>query len=89
MVPWRKPLRGRQWNRRPLPRCRFLSGLPKRKLVSAAQLAAANAVEFGMPLMDVSVFDANQNAVKLVSEELLQKYQVLPLFKRGNRLFVG
>lgn len=42
-----------------------------------------------MPLMDVSAFDASQNAVKLVSEELLQKYQVLPLFKRGNRLFVG
>lgn len=46
-----------------------------KKLVSAPQLAAANAVEFGMPLMDVSVFDASQNAVKLVSEELLQKYQ--------------
>lgn len=60
----------------------------EKKLVTAAQLAAANAVEFGMPLMDVSVFDASQNAMKLVSEELL-KYQVLPLFKRGNRLFVG
>ncbi len=61
----------------------------EKKLVSAAQLAAANAVEFGMPLMDVSSFDASQNAIKLVSEELLQKHQVLPLFKRGNRLFVG
>ena len=27
--------------------------------------------------------------MKLVSEELLQKHQVLPLFKRGNRLYVG
>jgi len=61
----------------------------EKKLVSAAQLAAANAVEFGMPLLDVSAFDSSQNAVKLVSEELLQKHQVLPLFKRGNRLFVG
>jgi len=61
----------------------------EKKLVSAAQLAAANAVEFGMPLLDVSAFDASQNALKLVSEELLQKHQVLPLFKRGNRLFVG
>lgn len=61
----------------------------EKKLVTAAQLAAANAVEFGMPLLDVSVFDANQSAIKLVSEELLQKHQVLPLFKRGNRLFVG
>ncbi|MFC6840199.1 type IV-A pilus assembly ATPase PilB [Xanthomonas theicola] len=61
----------------------------EKKLVTAAQLAAANAVEFGMPLMDVSVFDANQHAMKLVSEELLHKHQVLPLFKRGTRLFVG
>jgi type IV pilus assembly protein PilB len=61
----------------------------EKKLVTAAQLAAANAVEFGMPLLDVSVFDASQSALKLVSEELLQKHQVLPLFKRGNRLFVG
>lgn len=61
----------------------------EKKLVTASQLAAANAVEFGMPLLDVSAFDASQNAVKLVSEELLQKHQVLPLFKRGNRLFVG
>ncbi|HYQ25200.1 type IV-A pilus assembly ATPase PilB [Stenotrophomonas sp.] len=59
------------------------------KLVSASQLAAANAVEFGMPLFDVSTFDASQNAMSLVSEELLRKHNVLPLFKRGGRLFVG
>ena len=63
--------------------------LTDKKLVTAAQMAAANALEFGMPLIDVSVFDANQSAVKLVSEELLRKHQVLPLYKRGTRLFVG
>ncbi len=63
--------------------------LADKKLVSAASMAAANAMEFGMPLMDVSTFDANQNAMKLVSEELLRKHQVLPLFKRGGKLFVG
>ncbi|KRG69959.1 type IV-A pilus assembly ATPase PilB [Pseudoxanthomonas dokdonensis] len=61
----------------------------EKKLVSPPQLAAANAIEFGMPLLDVTAFDANQSAIKLVSEELIQKHQVLPLFKRGNRLFVG
>lgn len=61
----------------------------EKKLATAAQLAAANSVEFGMPLLDVSAFDASQSAMKLVSEELLQQHQVLPLFKRGNRLFVG
>ena len=61
----------------------------EKKLVTAAQLAAANALEFGMPLLDVSVFDGTQNAIALVSEELLRKHRVLPLFKRGGKLFVG
>jgi len=63
--------------------------LADKKLVTAAHMAAANAMEFGMPLMDVSVFDGNQSAIKLVSEELLRRHQVLPLFKRGGKLFVG
>ncbi|WP_374012262.1 type IV-A pilus assembly ATPase PilB [Pseudoxanthomonas koreensis] len=60
-----------------------------KKLVGAAQLAAANAIEFGMPLLDASTFDPAQNAMKLVSDELVQKHHVLPLFKRGGKLFVG
>jgi len=61
----------------------------EKKLVTAAQLAAANALEFGMPLLDVNVFDSAQSAISLVSEELLRKHHVLPLFKRGGKLFVG
>ena len=61
----------------------------EKKLVTPAQLAAANALEFGMPLLDVTVFDPNQSAISLVSEELLRKHHVLPLFKRGGKLFVG
>lgn len=61
----------------------------EKKLVTPAQLAAANALEFGMPLLDVGVFDANQSAISLVSEELLRKHHVLPLFKRGGKLFIG
>ena len=61
----------------------------EKKLVLPGQLAAANAIEFGIPLLDVSAFDPAHNALKLVSDELLQKHQVLPLFKRGNRLYVG
>lgn len=70
--------------RQPLP-----TWFAQNKVVGAAQLAAANAVEFGMPLFDVSTFDASQNAMSLVSEELLRKHNVLPLFKRGGKLFVG
>lgn len=63
--------------------------LREHKLVTASQMAAAQSVEFGMPIMDPSAMDGQASAVKLVSEELLQKHLVLPLFKRGARLFVG
>ncbi|GAB6195790.1 type IV-A pilus assembly ATPase PilB [Lysobacter xanthus] len=63
--------------------------LSDRRLVSAASMAAANSVEFGVPLLDAMAFDPGQSAIKLVNEELLRKHNVLPLFKRGNRLFVG
>ncbi|TAK40062.1 MAG: type IV-A pilus assembly ATPase PilB [Lysobacteraceae bacterium] len=59
------------------------------RLVAPVQLAAANSVEFGIPIFDVSAMDPAQSAIKLVSEELVRKHSVLPLFKRGNRLFVG
>ncbi|WP_313445264.1 type IV-A pilus assembly ATPase PilB [Stenotrophomonas indicatrix] len=70
--------------RQPLP-----TWFAQNKVVGAAQLAAANSLEFGMPLFDVSTFDSSQNAMNLVSEELLRKHNVLPLFKRGGKLFVG
>ena len=65
------------------------SYLRENKLVSSAQMAAANSIEFGMPLFDPSTMDGSQSAIKLVTEELLSKHNVIPLFKRGNRLFVG
>jgi type IV pilus assembly protein PilB len=63
--------------------------LREHKLVTAAQMAAANSIEFGMPVFDPTAMDDSQHALKLVREDLLQKHGVLPLFKRGNKLFVG
>jgi len=63
--------------------------LSDKRLVTMAQLAAANSHEFGIPLFDVVALDPNQSAIKLIDEELVRKHSVLPLFKRGNRLFVG
>ena len=60
-----------------------------KKLVSPGALAAAHSLEFGMPLVDPLAIDPSQSAIALVKEELLRKHHVLPLFKRGTRLFVG
>ncbi|WP_425494075.1 type IV-A pilus assembly ATPase PilB [Lysobacter soli] len=63
--------------------------LAEKRLVSSTQLAAANSVEFGVPLFDVGAFDPGQSAIKLVNETLVRKHQILPLYRRGNRLFIG
>ncbi len=63
--------------------------LREQKLVTPSQMAAANSIEFGMPLFDPTVMDPSQSAIRLVKDELLHKHHVLPLFKRGGRLFVG
>lgn len=65
------------------------SYIAERKLATPAALAAAHSVEFGMPLIDPLAIDPTQAAVSLVKEELLRKHQALPLYRRGNRLFVG
>lgn len=65
------------------------SYLAEHRLATSAQLAAANSIEFGVPLFDPSALDPSQSAVRAISEELIRKHSALPLFKRGNKLFIG
>ena len=63
--------------------------ISEQRLVTSAQMAAANSFEFGMPIFDAGSLDPTQSAIKLVNEELVRKHSALPLFKRGGKLFVG
>src|SRR5699024_2447639 len=63
--------------------------LIENKLVAPVQLAAANSIEFGMPIFDLASMDPAQSAISLVGEELVRKHAAIPLFKRGSRLYVG
>ena len=58
-------------------------------LATSGQVALAASAEFGMPLLDVTAIDFTQLPMNLVKEDLITKHKALPLFKRGNRLFVG
>src|SRR3546814_9186740 len=53
----------------------ILTWLLEKRLVNTTQIAAANSIEFGMPLFDVGTLDLSQSAVKLVKEELIHKHQ--------------
>ncbi|MBS0200372.1 MAG: type IV-A pilus assembly ATPase PilB, partial [Proteobacteria bacterium] len=58
-------------------------------LVGTPALAAAQSMEFGLPVFDPAAMDPQLEAMKLVSPEMIAKHGVLPLFRRGTRLYLG
>ncbi len=52
-------------------------------------VAAAASQEFGVALLDASCVDIRQSPVRVIEQALLEKHRAIPLFRRGNRLFVG
>jgi type IV pilus assembly protein PilB len=55
----------------------------------ARDIAIAAAAEFGVPLFDMDALNTDPEVIRLVSEKLLSKHRVLPLFKRGKRMFLA
>ena len=67
----------------------FVTHLLNKKLLPDHSIAAAAAVEFAVPLLDLSAFDLQHCPDKLVDTSLIKRHQLLPLFQRGKRLFVA
>jgi type IV pilus assembly protein PilB len=67
----------------------LVSYLVSNGLADAREIAIAASQEFGVPLLDLEAVQPDLEVVKLVSDKLLQKHRVLPLVKRGKRLFVA
>jgi len=63
--------------------------LTDNNLVDAAELCDAASNEYGVPALDVSALDMATLPKGLVSESLIEKHQVLPLFVRGKKIFIG
>lgn len=70
-------------------RVSIISYLVEHGMAKPSSVARAASLEFGVPLFDPSALDFAQAPVRLVDERLIEKHRALPLFKRGNRLFVG
>ena len=65
------------------------SYLIKNNIVPSPVIAMISSQEFGLPIFDLSVMDAEMAAFALVPEKLIIKLNSVPLFKRGNRLFIA
>lgn len=67
----------------------LVSHLVSKGLADPREIAIAASMEFGVPLLDLDAVQPDLEVVRLVSDKLLAKHRVLPLVKRGKRLFVA
>lgn len=67
----------------------FVTYLVEHNILDSRQIAYAASQEFGVPLLDINVLDLEQAPITLVEEKLIRTHHAIPLFRRGNRLFLG
>lgn len=67
----------------------FVSYLVESHLAPGSVIAEAASDEFGAPLFDLSAFNMTMSPKGLVDIKLIQKHHTIPLFRRGNRLFIA
>ncbi|TCP11841.1 type IV pilus assembly protein PilB [Crenobacter luteus] len=67
----------------------FVEQLVQSRKLSARDVALFAARTFGLPLFDVTALNPASLPKNVVDDELLRQRRVVPLFKRGNKLFVG
>jgi type IV pilus assembly protein PilB len=67
----------------------LVSYLVQNKLVKSLVLAEIASEQFGVPFLDLSCLDKDSLPKGLVSEKLIRQHNVLPLWRRGNKLFIG
>ncbi|HNP36537.1 MAG TPA: type IV-A pilus assembly ATPase PilB [Woeseiaceae bacterium] len=63
--------------------------LVSENLANARAIAVAASHEFGVPLLDLDAMEVDLDCVRSVDQKLIAKHRVLPLVKRGQRLFLA
>ena len=69
-----------------LPLIAYLVGEDK---ADPRAIAVAASHEFGVPLLDLEAVEIDLDVIRAVDQKLISKHRVLPLMKRGQRLFLG
>ena len=67
----------------------LISHLVSSKKLNSGTIAKVASEEFGVPLFDITALDIEHAPFKLVDEKILRKHRALPVFKRGNKLYVA
>ncbi len=67
----------------------LVNHLINNRLADAQDVAQAASHEFGVPTLNLEALAVDIDVCKLVNQDLLAKHKVLPLVKRGKRIFIA
>jgi len=67
----------------------LISYLIEKQILSAHLIADTLSKDFGIPLFNLDVMDLSLAPSGLVKEKLIRQHRILPLYLRGNRLFLA
>ena len=67
----------------------FVSYLVESKQLDSKSIATSASQEFGVPLFQLEALDLAVAPIGLVDEKLIRIHHALPIFRRGNRLFLA
>lgn len=67
----------------------FVQHLVAQGILDARTIARVASEEFGSPVFDLDALNGDAIPQKLVDDKLVRKHHILPLARRGNRLFLA
>jgi type IV pilus assembly protein PilB len=67
----------------------LIQHLVNNQLANAQDVAVSAGEEFGLPVFDLASYNKDLIPKEVVSDKLIQKHAVIPLYKRGNKLYVA
>ncbi len=67
----------------------LISYLVTKKIISAKAIASCLAVDYDLPLVDLNAIDHELIPKKILTDKLIAQYHMLPLAKKGKKLYVA
>jgi type IV pilus assembly protein PilB len=67
----------------------FASYLVENKIINSTDIAISASRGFGVPIFDLNSLDPDAIPIDIVAEKLIRTHHALPIFRRGNRLFLA
>lgn len=69
--------------------CSFFTEAISSDTISTPKLTRCASEEFGIPMFDISSIDIESAPIQLLKDSLIEKHQILPIYKRGAKIHIA